>query len=134
MAQSLYGLDKTFIANAAFNTTTAQYRCMYAAASDTAGICNTSTCNVIGILQNANSVEATGGSAIVRLLGTSKAVCGVSVTVGQLLVPNTASGAVVPIGAVTGTAYPIVGVALETGSTNSVIEITINPSRAQQVD
>jgi hypothetical protein len=133
MAQSLYGLDKTFISDAAYNTTTAQYRVMYAAGSDTAGIINTVTCNVIGILQNANSVEATGGAAIVRLLGTSKAVCGASVTVGNLLIPNTA-GAVVPVAAITGTAYQLVGVALETGSTNSVIEITVNPSRAQQVD
>jgi hypothetical protein len=133
MAQALYGLDKTFIANAAFNTTTALWRVMYAAGSDTAGIVNTTTCNVIGILQNANSVEATGGAAIVRLLGTSKAICGVSVGVGALVIPNTA-GAIIPIGTVTGTAYPIVGVALENGSTNSVIEIVLQPTRAQQVD
>ena len=117
MSQQLDGVDKTLIGAAAYNTTTAWFRIMYASASDTAALYNTTTCMPIGILQNSANVTAAGDPALVRVNGTSKVRCGASVTTGDLLMPNTAAAAIL-CPAATNTTYNLIGSALETGSTN----------------
>lgn len=92
-----------------------------------AGVHETGTSLILGISQE--DASATGQAWPIRIAGTSKAVCGASVSCGAILIPQTATGKVIEgtISAnTTTTALPrSVGVALEKGSTNSVIEVLI---------
>jgi len=78
--------------------------------------------NIIGFVQS----KALANEAVLVTIGeTSKAVAGGNVATGNLLIVND-SGKVIPCPTTPGT-YNIIGVALEQGDANSVIEVLIRP-------
>lgn len=92
-----------------------------------AGIHVTATSIILGVSQN--DCSSTGQGWRIRINGTTKVTCGASVSAGAICIPQTATGKVVE-GTKTyntgTTAIPrSVGIALESGSTNSVIEMQI---------
>jgi hypothetical protein len=91
---------------------------------------NTVTANVIGVFTNNCS---TGGVVEVAMDGTAKVLCAASVSAGALVGPNTVTanlsggiGQIIekPTWA-SATGAHIIGVALEPGSTNTVIEVML---------
>lgn len=88
----------------------------------------TSTAQVLGVAQDAAS---TNDSVPVALDGqVAKVICNASIAAGSLIAPVTATGyAVTFASTVTTTALnKIVGKALTSGSSNSTIDIIINPN------
>lgn len=92
-----------------------------------AGICITATSHILGISQE--DASSTGEAWKVRKYGTSKAACGASVSAGSILTFQTDTGkvilATITDNTTTSTVPKTVGIALQAGSTNSVIEISI---------
>lgn len=89
----------------------------------------TATTLMIGISQK--DASATGEAWNIRVYGTSKAVCGASVSSGSILTAQTDTGKViqgVKLMATGASQARVIGVALEKGDTNSVIEILIAPN------
>lgn len=149
------GLDKTFKAGAALKTTTSQYllvaMCGNTASADyLVELCDSAGNTYAGataaafyaIGVNQSYMSSNSEICSVRLFGLSKVKCAASVTAGQFIAAyagastTTFAGYVaqVPDGASIGCAtasisvhYVIVGRALESGSTNTVIEAYINP-------
>lgn len=94
----------------------------------------TATTLMIGISQK--DASATGEAWNVRIYGTSKATCGASVSSGSILTAQTDTGKVIA-GTKTydtgTTAIPrTIGVALEKGDTNSVIQVLIMPNNIRK--
>lgn len=137
MSQFSNQIVKSFTANQSVSAYTVVQR----AATSTMAVSpwNTATAFILGVSANNGS---TGDSVPVVLGGTAKVYCAGSVAAGDLVGPNTATanltggiGAVVSLaGSFTTTiAYRNLGVALETGSTNSVIEVAIHISNVSGV-
>lgn len=86
------------------------------------GLCNTSTARPFGLIED--SVDQSLGAAVL-LNGVGRAKCNASVSAGALLsVASDGTGQIVE--RATTTAHTV-GYALEAGSTNSVINIYVNP-------
>lgn len=104
------------------------YRFATVDGSNQAGIHKTSTSKIIGVTQE--DASATGEALLVRLYGTTKITYGASVAAGDLVGPQTATGKAITAtdSYATGTtAVPRTGgIALISGSTNAVGEISIN--------
>jgi len=137
MSQFASQLIKSFIANQSITAYTVVTR----AATSTYSVApwNTATAMVIGVAQNNGS---TGDAIEVAIAGTSKVYCAASVSAGSIVGPNTATanltggiGSIVErVGSFTSTiAYKQIGVALEAGSTNSIIEVLIHVSNVSGV-
>ena len=125
MTVSVYGLDKTFRAGGNYATTTSQYEPVFLSAANTVSTANTSTNVFLGVLQNK---PASGSSANVRILGTTKIRIDASVTAGDLIGFGASAAVSIINTAVTTTArQSVIGIALETGSTNTIIEVLIQP-------
>jgi hypothetical protein len=77
---------------------------------------------IIGFIQN----KASAGESVLITIGeTSKAIAGDDIAVGDLLIVDNA-GKVVPCPTDAGT-YNIIGIALDAGEDDSVIEVLIRP-------
>lgn len=133
MAQEVNGVIKTF---KAFAASIAAYRIVAAGTGkNVARLADTSTCFLIGV--SANDISATGQALSVVLNGTAKCMCGASVSSGALLSFQTDTGKCIEALAsaynhTTTTIIPrTIGVALQAGSTNSVIEILVNPNNVK---
>lgn len=88
-------------------------------------LADTNTSIAVGIIQDDVS---TNGSADIVTIGQARGMCGASVTVG-LVTWQTATGKVINTTNNTYTTVaPVIGTALEAGSTNAVIKIIVNPS------
>lgn len=125
MSQVSNQMVKSFVVN----LSTPAFTIVAIQATSTSQVTNvwTSTLNIVGVtLDNAS----TGDSIPVAIGGTAKVICNASIAAGSLVAPLTATGFGVALAATfTSTAlYKHVGVALNNGSTNSVIEVLINPN------
>ena len=83
---------------------------------------NTITTNLLGISQD---LATTNGAVAICINGTSKVICGESITAGDPIGAQTGGTGKAVVVATSTTAR--IGQALEAGSTNSVIEIVIQP-------
>lgn len=96
-----------------------------------AGIWVTSTSMILGVSE---ALADSGAACSVIVSGTAKVGCFASVPAGSLVTPATdAAGYIkaVTSASLTTTAYPkILGIALENGSTNSVIEVLLQVKNA----
>lgn len=106
------------------------YRVVAPHTSDQTGqVCVTDTSVILGI--SMNDCSATNQAWRVRVAGTAKATCGASVSSGAILTFQTDTGKVVEgtksYDTTTTGLLRIVGVAIEKGSTNNVIEILVMP-------
>jgi hypothetical protein len=82
----------------------------------------TTTTNVIGVTNN--NASATGEAVGIILSGTAKVKLGATVTAGDIVGAITGGKGTGVVGTTTAA---IIGIALESGVTNSVIEVTIQP-------
>ena len=88
----------------------------------------TNTMHIIGVAQD-NASNTNGVPVATRLGDIVSCVCDLSVSVGAIVGPATATGGIVER-ALAATAavwnVPTLGIALESGSTNSVINVLLN--------
>lgn len=127
MAQEVNGTIKSF--KAASGSVPA-YRIAVVTGINTVGVTFTSTSVLVGI--TANDASATGQAVGVVLNGTAKCMCGASVSAGAILTAQTDTGKCIEATAVLNTTTTVIprtiGVALQKGSTNSIIEVAIIPN------
>ena len=125
MSQSLGGLDRSFLAG----DTVSAYHVMQVptATANTVIPWQTTTAAIVGVTQEA--VDS-GSAVTVRLLGTTKCIAANSIVSGTILMPQTATGLVLTAttAQITAAARHIVGISLEAGDTNSVIEVLLQPT------
>lgn len=115
------------------NATLAAYRIVTVTGANQVGYWNTITANMIGVTWDDGSKVGSGGDVDVVIAGTAKVQCLASVAAGSLVGAETATGLGVqrsnPSAITTATAsIKAIGIALENGSTNSVIEVLISRS------
>lgn len=149
-----YDLSFKLLASSGLNTTTSQYACVGLIANTTTAaersvqICGATysadatnaAFYCIGV--NQSYLSASSGECTVRMFGVSKVICAQSVSVGDMVMPywgistTTMPGRVVVVdNAVTTTVFGqtvtshcvILGRALESGSTGTVISVFVNP-------
>lgn len=123
MSQMSNQIIKSFIINASVPA----YVIVCRAATTTAQVTDlwTATSMIVGVTADAGS---TGDSIPVVIGGTAKVICLTSISAGSIVGPGTGTGFGVALGATfTSTAlFKHVGLALDQGSSNSVIEVLIN--------
>lgn len=122
MSQQLRGKVKSFTAG---ETLTAGL-VAYLSAANTVALWITSTASIVGVVED--DAAATNSAVGLTLDGTAKVVCGASVSAGAVVGPMTASAKVVERAnpATTTTAFQkTLGIALEAGSTDAVIEVAL---------
>ena len=86
----------------------------------------TSSTYILGV--TLDSVNDTTGTTPVIVAGTAKCVCGASVSVGSIVSPQTDTGKVIeaaPPATNTTAGIPTLGIALESGSANGMIEVAL---------
>lgn len=138
MSQFSSQITKSFMANQSVAAFTVVSR---AATTSTMSVrpWDTTTSFILGVAVNNAS---TGDSVNVVIGGTARVSCAASVSVGALVGPNTATanlnqgiGSIVErTGSFTSTIlYKNLGIALESGSTNSVIEVLIQMNNVSGV-
>lgn len=94
----------------------------------------TSTSLIFGVSQD--QVDTNGFVPVAMQYGcSSKVVCNVSIAAGDIVAPATdAAGKIKSVTlSNTGTATPTLGIALQAGSTNSVIEVLLQPNNATRI-
>lgn len=128
MSQSVRGIEITMISNAALDTTTTEYRVAEVAGVNLADIADTTTAFPLGVFQNK---PKSGSAALIRIGGTSKVFADTAVTAGDILTLVGAGGGVKPVvaTATVTTNLSILGIALETGVTQSFVEVALFPAR-----
>lgn len=125
MANFEHGLETTYRATLSIPA----YVVVAAAATSPteALVWNTSTANILGVsLDNVS----TGGALAVRYQGRVKLICNASVSAGAIVGPATSTAGYITERAnpaTTTTAFQkVIGIALQAGSTNAVIEVLLN--------
>jgi len=118
------------------NATMTAYVIVKPTAKNTVGICDTSTAYIVGV--TADTSYESGASVPVVIGGTAKVLCGASVSAGAVVMAQTTTGyAVEATAMLNNTASSVVpktlGIALEAGSTNSVIEVLIQINNQNKV-
>ena len=132
---AVYGIgreyDLSLKAGSTAQTTTSQYKTVAISAANEASIVATATAlTAIGINQSYLSTGSESLSA--RVAGVSKAVCNASITAGQFVQSAIdGSGKVDPYSTITAEGV-VLGMALETGSTNTVISVNLQPQLLHQ--
>jgi len=128
MSQKLYGLSKTFLVS---GTTISAYRVVKFTGTALA-IHDTSTAYPLGIIQDTVDPSM---PAEVMIDGTSKVMTAEAVTCGDLLTVQTGTGLVWKMSTTSYThtsGEKVIGIALESGNTNALIEVLIARSRGVQ--
>ncbi len=99
---------------------------MVAASDNTVEMYQTSTSNILGV---SHDFGESGGSVPITISGTARVECGASVSTGAIVGPSTASSGQIVERAnpdTTTTAnVKTLGIALQSGSTNSVIKVAL---------
>lgn len=131
MSVSRVGPDITL--KAADGSVTA-YRVVTVSGVNQVDVWQTATSLTLGVAQD--DASATNDAVGVRIYGTSKATCGESISSGSLLTVQTDTGKILN-GTKTyntgTTAIPrTVGISLQAGSTNAVIEIVLFPDNIRK--
>lgn len=93
---------------------------------DTTGYCSMPATNTVAILGVTQDLATTNAAVGICINGTSKVVAGMSITAGDPIAAQTGGTG---RGAVATTTSAGLGIALESGSTNSVIEVSVQPRR-----
>ena len=93
---------------------------------DTTGLCSMPATNTVAILGVSQDLATTNGATGICINGTSKVTAGLSITAGDPIAAQTGGTGKAVVGTTTAAT---VGIALENGSTNSVIEVSIQPRR-----
>lgn len=120
------GLVKSFQAAATLSAN----RIVALSAANQVGLWNTTTAMIIGV--TLEDSRQTGQAIAVALGGTVKVLCNASVSAGAIVGPDTNTGAIIErANAATNTAKTL-GIALEAGSTNSVIEVALQIKNSTQ--
>jgi hypothetical protein len=131
MAEALNGLVASFKSAA----TLSAYRVIARSAANEVGYWATQTSQILGVTMEDS--KAAGSAIPVVLSGIAKVTCNASVTAGELVGPATgASGQVQVVDdALTTTAalLKVLGVALENGSSNSVIRVSLQIGNRLQI-
>ena len=125
MAGPNYVLDKGFLAGGAIT----KYRGVELGANETVTQANAVNDRVLGICQEEVSAgDATNGRIVdIRLLGISRCIAGAAVTIGNLVTID-GSGRVVNSPVAVGTAYAVVGIALQTAANaGDHIDVLLTP-------
>lgn len=119
----------------AYDVSIPAYRIMGVAAAKTVDIPNTTSSALIGV--STIDASATNQAVGVVISGSARCACGASVSVGATVGCQTSTGKCIEITSLLNTTTTVIprsiGVALQTGSTNSVIEITVQPVNLQVV-
>ena len=103
-------------------------------AGNTVALHDTNTAQIIGITQQ-QSQGGIGSSVLVALNGCAKVQAGASVSAGAVLIPQTATGYAIEdaaggfINTTTALVNFSLGLALDAGDTNSVIEVLLRPQQ-----
>lgn len=119
------GLEKSVKSTAAVAAFTIA---KFGADDDTLSSATASTEVLVGVFQHATT--AAGQEVRVMLDGISRVKLGGTVTRGGLLTSD-ASGQAVAIGAVAGTNYGVIGLAMASGVSGDIIPVKLAQSRAQ---
>jgi len=110
------------------------YRVVTVSGANTADIWKTATSLILGV--SMEDASATGEAWKIRIAGTAKVACGASVSAGALVTPMTGTGKITEATKTYNTTTTVVprslGIALEAGSTNSVIEVLIMPNNIRK--
>lgn len=105
----------------------AAYRVVGVSGENQVDVWQTATSLMLGIALN--DASATNDAVAVALDGTARACCGASVSAGAILTAQTDTGKVIEAtitdNTTTSTVPRTIGVALQSGDTNSVIEVAI---------
>lgn len=106
---------------------------------NTVNLYDTTTSLIFGVTAD-DSADGTGTSVKVVLAGTAKVACAASVSAGALVTAQsaTSSGLIMEVGAhvnnTTTAATPkILGIAMQAGSTNSVIEVALRIENVSKI-
>lgn len=111
------------------NATLTAYKIVGIVGENQVGLPNTTTIHSFGVTYD-DSTGGTNSAVNVVIGGTAKVQVNSSVSAGNVIVPNTdGTGSVgtMTLNTTTSTIPNYIGKALENGSTNSVIEISVNP-------
>jgi len=106
----------------AADTSLTAYRIVEVTSAGYVEMIETITTAIIGVTNN--NASATGQAVGVIINGTAKVICNASIPAGSIIGAASASNGKATVGTTTSA---ILGVALESGSTNSIIEITVQP-------
>lgn len=120
------GVEKSVKCTAALAT--AFLIAKFGADDDTMSQATASTENLVGVFQH--TTLAAGEEVRVMLSGVSRVKLGGTVTRGDRLTSD-ANGKAVAIGAVAGTNYASIGMALASGVADDLIPVLLSPSRPQ---
>jgi hypothetical protein len=88
-------------------------------------LADTSTCIVIGIIQDNVSTD---GSAEVVTLGRARALLATTTAAGDLMTWQTATGQLMPVASTSTITARLVATALCAGTAGSIIPVLVNPS------
>lgn len=102
--------------------TLSAYTVVKVSAANTVAAYDTTTAQALGVTQQASQGGA-NSSVLVALLGCCKVIAGAAVTAGDIVMANNAGQAITR----DTTTSKALGVALDAGETNSVIEILLKP-------
>lgn len=121
------------------NATLSAFRVVRVTAANTVGLYDTTTSLIYGVTGD-DSQGGTGSSVKVVVSGSVKVQCAASVSAGALVTAQSAttSGLVMEVGAhinnTTSAAVPkILGIAMEAGSTNTVIEVELRIENSSKI-
>lgn len=94
------------------------------------GLWDTSTALIMGVTLDTSNNNGGSDSAVAIVVGGSaKVICGASVSTGALIAVQTATGYAIEAGSLpntTSATFPrLLGISLQAGSTNSVIEVML---------
>lgn len=134
MAQDVIG---TIISLKAADTSICAWRVACISAKNTCDIWQTSTSKILGL--TINDASNTGDAVGIIISGVGRAVCGASVSVGAVVCPATDTGKVIEIVvdaytmSTTSVYSKSVGIALQSGSTNSVISVLVMPNNINKI-
>lgn len=124
MSQESNQIVKSFKAN----ETIPAYAIVHLLTDSTIEVWDTVTSKVIGVSRD---LTQPGAAAAVVIGGTARVLCNASISAGAIVGPtNTNTGSIVERGATntsTSDFARILGIALENGSTNAVVEVLIQP-------
>jgi hypothetical protein len=133
MSQANSGMHHSYKAG----ETIPAYRVVHLSAAHQVCLCDTSTALIVGVSQD--QVDTSGFVPVATIYGdSSKVQCFSSIAAGDTVAPATdAAGrisTVTPLPVSTdGVFHPTLGVALQAGSTDSVIEVLLQPNNASMI-
>lgn len=120
------------------NATMSAYRIVKLTAANTVGLHDTSTSLIFGVTVD-DSQGGTNSAVKVAIDGTAKVACAASVSVGAIVTAQTTTGLLVEASGHTFTNTTtslipkVLGIAMASGSTNSVIEVLLQINNISKI-